>query len=61
MASERHQDCTLVVRCAWCDRVRVAPDEWVEQNDEVEAHAFLGRASHGICPDCLARVKPTRG
>lgn len=46
----------VLVRCAWCDRIRVAPDEWIDADDAVVGHALLDRASHGICPACLARV-----
>jgi uncharacterized protein YlaI len=46
----------VVVRCAWCGRVRVG-DEWRETND-FESMRLLARVirfSDGICPDCLAR------
>jgi hypothetical protein len=38
--------------CAWCDRVRTSLGEWREaQLDEPE----YPLATHGICPECLAR------
>jgi hypothetical protein len=45
----------VLVRCAWCERIRIAPDEWVEAGGAVAAHA-LDEASHGICPACFARL-----
>jgi hypothetical protein len=51
----------LLVRCAWCERIKRG-DTWVEvaevqamrlRLDEVEHH------SHGICPDCFAKLTPS--
>jgi hypothetical protein len=39
----------LLVRCAWCERIKMG-DEWVDA--EVQAM----RHSHGICPDCFAKL-----
>lgn len=47
---------SVVVRCAWCGRVKVE-SEWQEE-DEVQAMRLLSPTqhfSHGICPSCLAR------
>jgi hypothetical protein len=49
----------ILVRCAWCERVKVG-DEWVSaevqamrlSRDDIEHH------SHGICPDCFAKLTP---
>jgi hypothetical protein len=50
----------LLVRCAWCERVKV-DDEWVEAA-EVQAMRLVRdapeRHSHGICPDCFAKLTP---
>ena len=50
----------LVVRCAWCGRVRTA-SEWAE----VEAAGLrpgsgwgVPTLSHGICPACFDRLVP---
>jgi hypothetical protein len=51
----------VIVRCAWCERIKVA-DEWIDA--EVEAHALrptvdtVALRSHGICPDCFAELTP---
>jgi ribosomal protein L32 len=47
---------SVVVRCAWCGRVKVE-SEWQEEHD-VQAMRLLTpqqHLSHGICPSCLAR------
>ena len=50
----------LLVRCAWCERIKV-DDEWVEVA-EVQAMQLRRHApeqhSHGICPDCFAKLTP---
>jgi hypothetical protein len=50
----------LLVRCAWCERIKVN-DEWVEVA-EVQAMRLTRhspeRHSHGICPDCFAKLTP---
>jgi hypothetical protein len=46
----------VVIRCAWCGRVKVE-SEWQEE-DDVQAMRLLTPShhfSHGICPRCLAR------
>jgi hypothetical protein len=46
----------VVVRCAWCGRVKV-DSEWQDE-DDVQAMRLLTprhHFSHGICPRCLAR------
>jgi hypothetical protein len=45
----------VVVRCAWCGRVKVE-SEW-QHEDDVQAMRLLTprqHFSHGICPSCLA-------
>jgi hypothetical protein len=38
--------------CAWCQRVRTSVGEWRQaQADEADSPC----ATHGICPECLAR------
>jgi hypothetical protein len=50
----------LLVRCAWCERIKM-DDEWVEVA-EVQAMRLTRNArlqhSHGICPDCFAKLTP---
>jgi hypothetical protein len=50
----------LLVRCAWCERIKTG-DEWVDVA-EVQAMRLTPDApehhSHGICPDCFAKLTP---
>ena len=50
----------LLVRCAWCERIKM-DDEWVE-GAEVQTMRQTRRSperhSHGICPDCFAKLTP---
>jgi hypothetical protein len=49
----------LLVRCAWCERIKRG-DTWVA---EVEAMRLrldaVEHHSHGICPDCFAKLTPS--
>jgi hypothetical protein len=45
----RHPDLPFV--CAWCERVRGLDGRW---KDASPADLESPRATHGICPDCLA-------
>ncbi len=38
--------------CAWCDRVRTALGEWRQATADEPDYP---EATHGICPECLAR------
>lgn len=38
--------------CAWCERIRTDPGEWRQAQPEDFSRA---KATHGICPECLAR------
>lgn len=38
--------------CAWCKRVRTSVGEWRPAQDD---EADYPCATHGICPECLAR------
>jgi hypothetical protein len=38
--------------CAWCERVRTADGKWRKAWDDEPDYP---RATHGICPECLAR------
>jgi hypothetical protein len=50
----------LLVRCAWCERIKTG-DEWADAA-EVQAMRLTRdaaeRHSHGICPDCFAKLTP---
>jgi hypothetical protein len=51
---------TLLVHCAWCGRLQVGK-EWLELAADGEgspeiASSLIRKSSHGICPDCFARV-----
>ena len=53
---QHRADPSVVVRCAWCGRVKV-DSEWQDE-DDVQAMRLLKphhHFSHGICPSCLAR------
>ncbi len=39
--------------CAWCDRVRTSPEHW----EPTDVAPVAERATHGICPECLATQK----
>jgi hypothetical protein len=41
--------------CAWCSRVRLAPDRWVDLRRFVPSPA-RHPVTHGICPDCRSRA-----
>lgn len=48
--------------CAWCRRIRLEGEEWVEIEDAAGRFDLFGsdplpRISHGICPDCEKRVE----
>jgi len=50
----------LLVRCAWCKRIKI-DDEWVEVAEVLamrQTHLAPERHSHGICPDCFAKLTP---
>ena len=38
--------------CAWCDRVRTSLGDWRKAAPDEPAYP---QATHGICPECLAR------
>lgn len=51
---------TLLVRCAWCGKLQVG-EERLELAADGEgspqiAASLIRKSSHGICPDCFARV-----
>jgi hypothetical protein len=51
-----------MVHCAWCRRLRLG-ETWLDLADVSRATRrraeAVRNASHGICPDCLARVSQT--
>jgi hypothetical protein len=51
---------TLLLHCAWCGRLQV-DDEWLDLAADGEgspkvAASLIRKSSHGICPECFARV-----
>jgi len=46
----------LLLRCAWCGRIKL-DGTWVAAADEQAPESIEGR-SHGICPDCNAKLTP---
>jgi hypothetical protein len=47
---------SLVLRCAWCGRIEV-DGTWLAGAEEQAPEIIEGR-SHGICPDCNAKLTP---
>lgn len=43
--------------CAWCGKVRTGTGEWRRLADGTDARTD-GRATHGICTECLERATP---
>lgn len=57
--AERSKD--IVVVCSWCGRVRAPNQKWIPLEDGIslvmpDDVIDLPDVSHGICPDCFARV-----
>jgi PAS domain S-box-containing protein len=50
----------LLPICGWCKRVRADGDYWQKVEDYLAAHTDL-RFTHGICPDCMERVRRGEG
>lgn len=54
----------LLTICAWCKRVRLPEDAWVEVEDAVDAlnlfeGALLPGLTHGVCPTCSETILAT--
>ena len=49
----------LLPICAWCKKVRHDAGYWGQIEEYISSHSKL-EFTHGICPDCLARVMPTK-
>jgi len=50
----------LLLRCAWCERIKVG-DAWIAPTEvPVAEHVYadIEGQSHGICPDCHAMLGP---
>jgi hypothetical protein len=45
------KECKTV--CAWCKRLRRENGEWVEDEEDGR------RISHGICPECVSKLRGT--
>jgi hypothetical protein len=51
---------TLLLHCAWCGKLQVG-EEWLELAADGEGRpeitaSLIRKSSHGICPECFARV-----
>jgi hypothetical protein len=47
----------LVLRCAWCDRIRDERGVWRHvPPEELSALEDANRLTHGMCPQCYARL-----
>jgi hypothetical protein len=51
----------FLVRCAWCDRFEVE-GEWLHlhaigRGQQQIASSLRDRVTHGICPDCIRRLR----
>lgn len=60
------RDSDLITMCSWCLRVLVAPDQWDEVEVAIERLRLFERRvlpgiSHGVCPECFARVMSVGG
>ena len=58
---EAHAGHTLLVHCAWCGKLRIG-DEWLQlqaigRGQVRIAERLIRESTHGICPDCLERVR----
>jgi hypothetical protein len=49
----------LLPICAWCKKVRHDAGYWGQIEEYISSHSKL-EFTHGICPDCLARVLPEK-
>ena len=52
----------FMTMCAWCKRVPLEADEWVEVEQAIERLDLFGPAApptitHGICPDCASSIE----
>jgi hypothetical protein len=59
----RGEDCVvtrLIVRCAWCERVRAEGGWSPEPLTAADILRLRKRAfvTHGICPDCFDGISP---
>ena len=57
---EAEEGRVLLLRCAWCGRLRVG-DEWllletIGSDQTSIAEDLVRRSTHGICPGCLEQV-----
>ena len=50
----------LLPMCSWCRKVRDDESFWHNVDDYLAHHSEL-RFSHGVCPDCAARVRQEMG
>jgi hypothetical protein len=55
------RDSDLVTMCSWCRRVLAAEDRWKEVEIAIQLLGLfegdsLPGISHGVCPECYARV-----
>jgi len=55
LANLRAFDSMLTI-CAWCRRIRDAPDSWLSV-EEYLSHRANAVPTHGICPDCRTRIQ----
>lgn len=59
---DRAQSGDLIRMCSWCKRLPLDDESWVEVEEAVEklrvfdAPGPLPAITHGICPECLAKV-----
>jgi hypothetical protein len=61
MTGVRRDSARLLSICSWCNRGRI-DDQWLEIDQVVTVLGLfegqpLPRLTHGVCDDCLARVK----
>lgn len=51
---------SLLPICAWCKRIRESDGAW-ESIEHYIVKSGLNNVTHGICPDCAARIKEKHG
>jgi hypothetical protein len=54
IAAARSADDGKLRICAWCQRIPLREDHWVEvHRSELIVREMVDQATHGICPDCF--------
>lgn len=46
----------LLTVCSYCHRVRMKEEAWTQMEEYIREHS-LARITHGVCPECLERLR----